>query len=52
MASKCQTFHTRNRYQNITVNTENFSNGIYFVRIILKNGKQWTEKLMINNTFN
>jgi pimeloyl-ACP methyl ester carboxylesterase len=36
-------------YQDITVNTENFSNGIYFVRITLKNGKQWTEKLMINN---
>ncbi len=27
-------------YQNITVNTENFSNGIYFVRITLKNSKQ------------
>jgi pimeloyl-ACP methyl ester carboxylesterase len=39
-------------YQNTTINTENFSNGIYFVSITLKNGKKWTEKLMINNAFN
>jgi hypothetical protein len=37
----------RNLYQAITIRTEKLSGGLYFVRVTLPSGHQWTGKLVV-----